>query len=116
MPHYEVDSVRMALVDSVDQRITVYWNPKVETNAEGQAVCFFTTADSDGPYTIVVEGILQNGTVCRQEKDLFGSQINFHRVFKPENFLFALSSFRQGMTRGGYSRKRESKREYVINC
>lgn len=71
MPHYEVDSVRMALVDSVDQRITVYWNPKVETNAEGQAVCFFTTADSDGPYTIVVEGILQNGTVCRQEKKIY---------------------------------------------
>lgn len=71
MPHYEVDSVRMALVDSVDQRITVYWNPKVETNAEGQAVCFFTTADSDGPYTIVVEGILQNGIVCRQEKKIY---------------------------------------------
>lgn len=68
MPHYEIDSVRMALVDSVDQRITVYWNPKVETNAEGFATCFFTTADSDGPYRVVIEGILKNGTVCRQEK------------------------------------------------
>ena len=37
----------------------------------GKRFVFFTTADSDGPYTIVVEGILQNGIVCRQEKKIY---------------------------------------------
>lgn len=71
MPHYEIDSVRIALADSLDQRISVYWNPKVETDVAGRANCFFTTADSDGPYTVVIEGLLKNGMICRQEKKIY---------------------------------------------
>lgn len=71
MPHYEVDSIRMALADTVDLRNTLYWNPMVETDSTGHAQCFFTTSDSDGPYRVVVEGILQDGTICRTEEKIF---------------------------------------------
>lgn len=68
VPHYEVDSVRMALADSTDRRSTIYWNPNVRMDASGKAECSFTTSDSYGPYTVVIEGILNNGTVCRKEE------------------------------------------------
>ncbi|MDE5611746.1 MAG: hypothetical protein K2I90_07005 [Odoribacter sp.] len=67
MPRYEVDSVRMALKDTPDRRSTIYWNPVVRTNAEGRAHFSFTTSDSFGPYTVIIEGILKDGTVCRKE-------------------------------------------------
>lgn len=70
MPHYEVDSVRMALKDSVDYRTTVYWNPDVRTDESGKARFFFTTSDGYGPYTMIIEGILDDGTVCRKEKKI----------------------------------------------
>ena len=68
MPRYEVDSVRLALQDTIDMRKTVCWNPDVRTNVAGQGSCYFTTSDSEGPYTIIIEGILQDGTVCRFKK------------------------------------------------
>ncbi len=70
MPHYEVDSIRMALKDSVDYRTTVYWNPDVRTDKSGKAEFFFTTSDGYGPYTLIMEGILNDGTVCRKEKKI----------------------------------------------
>ncbi len=70
MPHYEVDSVRMALKDSVDYRTTIYWNPAVRTDESGKAKFFFTTSDGYGPYTMIIEGILNDGTVCRKEKKI----------------------------------------------
>ena len=71
VPHYEVDSIRRVLADSVDLRSTVYWNPDVETDGEGRVRCFFTTSDGDGPYRVVVEGILRDGTICRKEEKIF---------------------------------------------
>ncbi len=68
MPHYEVDSIRMALADTSDLRRTIYWNPRVVTDVAGKGECFFTTSDSDGPYTVIIEGILNDGTICRKEQ------------------------------------------------
>ncbi len=68
MPRYEVDSVRLALKDIKDMRKTVCWNPNVRTDAAGRGRCYFTTSDSEGPYTVIIEGILQDGTVCRFNK------------------------------------------------
>lgn len=68
MPRYDVDSVRLALADTSDLRSTIYWNPNVCTDATGKAACFYTTSDSYGPYTVIIEGILNNGTVCRKEE------------------------------------------------
>lgn len=70
MPHYEIDSVRMALADTIDHRVTVYWNPAVKTDKQGKASCFFTTSDSGGPYKVIIEGILNDGTVCRKEGEI----------------------------------------------
>lgn len=70
MPHYEVDSVRIALTDTTDRRSTVYWNPNVRVDASGKAACFFTTSDSYGPYTVIIEGILNDGTICRKEEKI----------------------------------------------
>lgn len=70
MPHYEVDSVRLALKDTTDFRTTVYWNPNVRTDESGKAKCFFTTSDGYGPYTVTIEGILNDGTVCRKEEKI----------------------------------------------
>lgn len=70
MPHYEVDSVRRVLADSLDHRVTVYWNPVIETDERGRASCFFTTSDSDGPYSVIIEGILKDGTICRKEQKI----------------------------------------------
>ena len=67
MPHYEVDSVRIALTDSTDQRSTIFWMPQIQTDQSGKADCYFTTSDSYGPYRVVIEGILNDGTVCRKE-------------------------------------------------
>lgn len=68
MPRYEVDSVRLALRDTMDMRKTVCWNPNVLTDASGRGRCYFTTSDSEGPYTVIIEGILQDGTICRVKK------------------------------------------------
>lgn len=70
MPHYEVDSVRIALVDSIDRRKTIYWNPAVKTDQEGKANFAFSASDSFGPYTVVIEGILNDGRVCRKVKKI----------------------------------------------
>lgn len=70
MPHYEVDSIRQALTDTTDRRRTIYWNPNIATDEAGRAKCFFNTSDSYGPYTIIIEGILNDGTVCRKEQKL----------------------------------------------
>lgn len=70
MPHYEVDSVRVALADSADRRPTVYWNPAIRTDSEGKARCTFNTSDSFGPYTVIIEGILKDGTLCRKEEKI----------------------------------------------
>ena len=51
-----------------DYRSTIYWNPKVVTNAQtGLATVSFFAADLPGTYRIVGEGILQNGEPVRGE-------------------------------------------------
>ncbi len=70
MPRYEVDSVRLALHNTEDMRKTICWNPYVKINKSGTGCCYFTTSDSDGPYTVVIEGILKDGTICRMKKKI----------------------------------------------
>lgn len=70
VPKYEVDSVRLALADTVDNRSTVYWNPNVRTDDSGVAEFSFFTADSHGKYSILMEGILEDGTICRKEEKI----------------------------------------------
>lgn len=70
MPKYEVDSVRRALAKVSDERSTIYWNPNVRTDVSGKAEFSFYTSDSYGPYTITIEGVLDDGTICRKERKI----------------------------------------------
>ena len=47
-----------------DLRTTVYWNPKIITNAAGDTVVEFYNADGKGTYRAILEGIDVNGNVA----------------------------------------------------
>lgn len=44
-----------------DRRSTVYWNPDVKTSEDGKANVEFYTSDSSSDYTIILEGITDEG-------------------------------------------------------
>uniref|UniRef100_UPI00101CCAB1 TonB-dependent receptor n=1 Tax=Parabacteroides goldsteinii TaxID=328812 RepID=UPI00101CCAB1 len=48
-----------------DLRTTLYWNPKVQTDEQGNASVEFYTADSEAPFSVVVEGITDDGWLIR---------------------------------------------------
>ncbi|MDX9749156.1 MAG: TonB-dependent receptor plug domain-containing protein, partial [Paludibacter sp.] len=68
VPRYEVDSIRQQ--KKVDLRTTIYWNPDVETDADGRAVVTFYTADNPNNYRIELEGIAADGSICRYRGEL----------------------------------------------
>lgn len=60
-PDYSEPSER-----TIDDRITLYWNPLVLTDNEtGEATIQFYTSDFPGRYRIVLEGVLDNGQPIR---------------------------------------------------
>ena len=63
VPKYNVDSVRMS--DKADLRTTIYWNPKLETDDNGNIHVSFYTADKANNYSVVMEGITKSGEICR---------------------------------------------------
>ena len=63
VPKYEVDSVRLS--KTPDLRTTIYWNPKLVTDSTGLIHLNFYTADKANNYNIVVEGVTNDGEVCR---------------------------------------------------
>ncbi|MBB6500246.1 carboxypeptidase regulatory-like domain-containing protein [Pedobacter cryoconitis] len=48
-----------------DLRSTIYWNPKIVTNAAGDTILEFYNADGKGTYRAVIEGVDANGNVGR---------------------------------------------------
>lgn len=50
----------------LDNRTTIYWNPYVNTDANGKATLDFYNADGPGTYRVVVEGINAAGELGRQ--------------------------------------------------
>ncbi len=48
-----------------DLRTTIYWNPKVVTDATGKATVEFYTADAKGTYKAIVEGFDKEGHLGR---------------------------------------------------
>jgi uncharacterized protein YfaS (alpha-2-macroglobulin family) len=49
-----------------DFRSTIYWNPNVTTDKDGNAAFEFYNADGKGSYRVIVEGIDSNGNIGRQ--------------------------------------------------
>lgn len=70
MPRYDVDSVRLAMADTMDIRPTLYWNPNVSLKTDSPAYLQFFTDDGCENATLILEGILKDGTVCRKEKKI----------------------------------------------
>lgn len=49
-----------------DLRTTIYWNPDVKIPSGGQAGFDFYTADTQTTYTIMIEGVADNGRLIRK--------------------------------------------------
>jgi TonB-dependent SusC/RagA subfamily outer membrane receptor len=49
-----------------DLRSTIYWNPELATDKDGNASFDYYNADSKGSYRMVVEGIDEKGNIGRQ--------------------------------------------------
>jgi TonB-dependent SusC/RagA subfamily outer membrane receptor len=62
-PKYEVDSVRRSVVP--DLRTTIYWNPALKSDSTGMVHVQFYTADKANNYSMVLEGITDEGEICR---------------------------------------------------
>jgi len=60
-PRYDVP----ANMNRNDLRTTIYWNPKIVTDATGNSSVEFYNADGKGQYKVIIEGIDANGNIGR---------------------------------------------------
>ncbi|MDZ7633268.1 MAG: hypothetical protein U5L72_02020 [Bacteroidales bacterium] len=58
-PDYSTDILKMSRLP--DLRNTLYWNPAVMTDSEGNAEIEFWTSDETGEYMVIVEGFTRDG-------------------------------------------------------
>jgi len=62
-PKYDDPKTNTAVADL---RSTIYWNPDVITDKDGNASFDFFNAGSKGTYRVVIEGIDSDGNIGRQ--------------------------------------------------
>ena len=55
-----------AAVTQPDLRSTIYWNPEIKTDKDGNAAFEFYNADGAGNYKVTIEGIDKDGSLGRQ--------------------------------------------------
>lgn len=60
-PTYETEKARRSMVP--DYRTTLYWNPSVVLDEFGRATVEFYTSDAPADYSIMVEGVSQQGKI-----------------------------------------------------
>ena len=48
-----------------DYRSTLYWNPLIKTDENGNATISFRTSDVDGRYKVTIEGMTSEGEIFR---------------------------------------------------
>jgi hypothetical protein len=53
-----------------DMRTTIYWNPNVFVSATGEASFDFYTADASTTYTMVIEGMTEDGSIIHNIKKI----------------------------------------------
>jgi TonB-dependent SusC/RagA subfamily outer membrane receptor len=63
VPKYEVDTVLNSA--QPDLRTTIYWNPKLVADSDGNVHVKFYTADKANNYSVVMEGLTSSGEICR---------------------------------------------------
>jgi hypothetical protein len=61
-----------------DLRTTIHWQPVVQTDSQGVASFGFYTADESTSYTVMIEGVADNGQIIRQEAKLRRSDEDSH--------------------------------------
>ncbi len=49
-----------------DLRSTIYWNPEIKTDANGNALVEYYNADNTGTYKMIIEGMDDKGNLGRQ--------------------------------------------------
>jgi len=64
-PKYDTPEKRNS--QAPDLRTTIHWQPDVRTDDQGVASFDFYTADESASYTVIIEGLTNNGKIIRQE-------------------------------------------------
>jgi len=68
-PKYDTPEKRNG--QAPDLRTTIHWQPVVQTDNQGVASFEFYTADESGSYTMVIEGLAEEGSIIRQERKVW---------------------------------------------
>ena len=68
-PKYDTPEKQRA--QTADLRTTIHWQPVVQTDSTGVAAFEFYTADESTSYTVVIEGLANDGRIIRQEGKLW---------------------------------------------
>ena len=64
-PKYDTSEKRNA--QTPDFRTTIHWQPVVQTDSSGEASFEFYTADNATSYTVVIEGLANDGSIIRKK-------------------------------------------------
>ena len=75
VPKYETDAQRNS--PNSDMRTTIHWQPVVQTDSYGASSFEFYTADEQTSYTVIIEGIADDGTIIRSESKIWAK--NFEK-------------------------------------
>ena len=71
-PKYDTPEKRNA--QTPDLRTTIHWQPVVQTDSTGAASFEFYTAGEQSSYTVVIEGLSDDGKIIKKEGKLFVNQ------------------------------------------
>ena len=67
-PKYQTFDERLSAAS--DLRLTIAWEPLIRTDATGRAIVEFYTADRSSTYDVVLEGITDDGELCRTQSSI----------------------------------------------
>ena len=62
-PTYETPAKKAS--SNPDLRTTIYWNPQLTLDSNGMTTIEYYTPDSTSPQDIIIEGVDENGNICR---------------------------------------------------
>ena len=77
-PKYETDAQRYN--GKPDLRTTIHWQPVVQTDSQGIASFEFYTADENTSYTVIIEGLADDGQIIRKEAKLWKKEDLTHTL------------------------------------
>ncbi|WP_103068121.1 TonB-dependent receptor plug domain-containing protein [Aquimarina sediminis] len=72
--------------ERIDFRKTIYWNPVVQTDGNGEAAVSFYNSDAITSFKITTEGVGYNGLIGRMDKE-YSTKKSLHIDFKAPNYM-----------------------------